>query len=161
MWVQVDRGVTLSEALLMHDNWLEKKGIKNTNFAVVTWTNWDCRVMLESECQFKKIQKPSYFNRYVLPCSVLLYLSFLFLYISFSTYFSFTVCIIRWINLKVPFHQLFGPARCNLKEAVEKTGLAWLGRPHCGLDDAKNTARLLTHLMHLGFEFSITNSLTW
>ncbi|KAJ4846290.1 hypothetical protein Tsubulata_008813, partial [Turnera subulata] len=36
-------------ALLRHDKWLEKKGIKNTNFAVVTWSNWDCRVMLESE----------------------------------------------------------------------------------------------------------------
>lgn len=61
--VQVDRGVTLSEALLRHDKWLEKKGIKNSNFAVVTWSNWDCRVMLESECRFKKIRKPPYFNR--------------------------------------------------------------------------------------------------
>ena len=60
---QVDRGVTLSEALLRHDKWLEKKGIKNANFAVVTWSDWDCRVMLESECRFKKIRKPPYFNR--------------------------------------------------------------------------------------------------
>ena len=55
--------MTLSEALLRHDKWLEEKGIKNTNFAVVTWSNWDCRVMLESECRFKKIRKPPYFNR--------------------------------------------------------------------------------------------------
>ncbi|XP_044512466.1 uncharacterized protein LOC123230343 isoform X2 [Mangifera indica] len=61
--IQVDRGVTLSEALLRHDKWLENKGIKNTNFAVVTWSNWDCRVMLESECRYKKIRKPPYFNR--------------------------------------------------------------------------------------------------
>jgi len=33
---------------------VEKKGIKNSNFTVVTWSNWDCRVMLESECRFKK-----------------------------------------------------------------------------------------------------------
>ncbi|KAL0397391.1 UNVERIFIED_CONTAM: ERI1 exoribonuclease 2 [Sesamum calycinum] len=104
--IQVDRGVTLSEALLRHDKWLEKKGIKNTNFAVVTWSNWDCRVMLESECRYKKIRKPPYFN--------------------------------RWINLRVPFHEVFGGVRCNLKEAVEKAGLAWQGRAHCGLDDAKN-----------------------
>lgn len=63
LYFQVDRGVTLSEALLRHDKWLENKGIKNTNFAVVTWSNWDCRVMLESECRFKKIWKPPYFNR--------------------------------------------------------------------------------------------------
>ncbi|XP_044512464.1 uncharacterized protein LOC123230343 isoform X1 [Mangifera indica] len=127
--IQVDRGVTLSEALLRHDKWLENKGIKNTNFAVVTWSNWDCRVMLESECRYKKIRKPPYFN--------------------------------RWINLKVPFREVFGGVRCNLREAVEMAGLAWQGRAHCGLDDAKNTARLLALLMHRGFKFSITNSLTW
>ncbi|XP_031252920.1 uncharacterized protein LOC116110848 [Pistacia vera] len=127
--IQVDRGVTLSEALLRHDKWLENKGIKNTNFAVVTWSNWDCRVMLESECRFKKIRKPPYFN--------------------------------RWINLKVPFREVFGGVRCNLKEAVEMAGLPWQGRAHCGLDDAKNTARLLALLMHRGFKFSITNSLMW
>jgi len=38
-------------------------------------------------------------------------------------------------------------------------GLVWQGRAHCGLDDAKNTARLLALLMHKGFKFSITNSL--
>lgn len=127
--LQVDRGVPLSEALLMHDKWLEDKGIKHTNFAVVTWSNWDCRVMLESECRFKRIRKPPYFN--------------------------------RWINLKVPFHEVFGGMRCNLKEAVQLAGLAWEGRAHCGLDDARNTARLLTHIMHRGFRFSITNSLMW
>lgn len=127
--IQVDRGVTLSEALLRHDKWLEKKGIKNTNFAVVTWSNWDCRVMLESECRFKKIRKPPYFN--------------------------------RWINLKVPFSEVFGGVRCNLKDAVQLAGLAWQGRAHCGLDDAKNTARLLALLMRWGFKFSITNSLMW
>lgn len=36
----------------------------------------------------------------------------------------------------------------------------WEGRAHCGLDDAKNTARLLTRLMHCGFRFTITDSLT-
>lgn len=127
--IQVDRGVTLSEALLRHDKWLEKKGIKNANFAVVTWSNWDCRVMLESECRFKKIRKPPYFN--------------------------------RWINLKVPFCEVFGGAKCNLKEAVQMAGLSWQGRPHCGLDDAKNTARLLAVMMHKGFKFSITNSLMY
>ncbi|CAN6443320.1 unnamed protein product [Victoria cruziana] len=127
--IQVDRGVPLSEALLMHDKWLEDNGIKHTNFAVVTWSNWDCRVMLESECRFKRIRKPPYFN--------------------------------RWINLRVPFHEVFGDVRCNLKEAVQLAGLAWEGRAHCGLDDARNTARLLTNLMRRGLRFSITDSLVW
>lgn len=80
--IQVDRGVTLSEALLRHDKWLEKKGIKNANFVVVTWSSWDCRVMLESECRFKKIRKPPYFN--------------------------------RWINLRIPFSEVFNDVKGNL-----------------------------------------------
>lgn len=54
---------------------------------------------------------------------------------------------------------MFGGVRCNLKEAIQHAGLAWEGRAHCGLDDAMNTARLLAHLMHHGFKFTITNSL--
>ncbi|KAK1278222.1 hypothetical protein QJS04_geneDACA003587 [Acorus gramineus] len=128
-YCQVDRGVPLSEALLMHDKWLEERGVKHTKFAVVTWSDWDCNVMLESECKYKRIRKPPYFN--------------------------------RWINLRVPFQEVYGNIRCNLKEAVEMAGLTWEGRPHCGLDDARNTARLLTLLMLNGFRFSITKSLPW
>lgn len=124
---QVDNGVSLSEAILRHDEWLENLGIKKTNFAVVTWSNWDCGVMLESECRYKKITKPSYFN--------------------------------RWINLRVPFHQVFGRAKCTLKHAIEIAGLNWTGRAHCGLDDATNTARLLSLLLHAGANLSITDSL--
>ncbi|KAI5669054.1 hypothetical protein M9H77_18907 [Catharanthus roseus] len=126
--IQVDAGVTLNEALVMFDEWLEKNGIKKTNFAVVTWGDWDCRVMLESECQYKKIRKPSYFN--------------------------------KWINLKVSFREVFGNFRCDLKQGIEIAGLNWLGRPHCGLDDATNTAHLLVRLIQMGFKFSITESLT-
>lgn len=64
-----------------------------------------------------------------------------------------------WINLKVPFQEMFGGGRCNLKDAVQLAGLTWEGRPHCGLDDARNTARLLSAIMRRGFRFSITNSL--
>lgn len=63
--------------------------------------------------------------------------------------------------MKVPFHEVYGDVRCNLKEAVQLAGLTWEGRAHCGLDDARNTARLLALMMHRGFKFSITNSLVW
>ncbi|KAK7843341.1 3'-5' exoribonuclease 1 [Quercus suber] len=62
-----------------------------------------------------------------------------------------------WINLRVPYHEVFGAVKCNLKEAIQLTGLVWEGRAHCGLDDAKNTARLLANLMHHGLRFAITD----
>lgn len=61
----------LNKALFMHDKWLEQLGIKDSKFAVVTWSDWDCRVMLESECRFKKILKPTYFNQYVCDCDTI------------------------------------------------------------------------------------------
>eukprot|EP00899_Mesostigma_viride_P004344 jgi/Mesvir1/13910/Mv16033-RA.2 len=34
-------------------------------FAVVTWTDWDCKIMLEMECKWRRIRKPAYFDRWV------------------------------------------------------------------------------------------------
>lgn len=64
-WIsQVDNGVTLFDALVAHHGWLCNNGLVN-NFAVVTWTDWDCKVMLEKECRLKNIPKPAYFDRYI------------------------------------------------------------------------------------------------
>ncbi|KAF6174028.1 hypothetical protein GIB67_039979 [Kingdonia uniflora] len=65
----------------------------------------------------------------------------------------------RWINFKVPFNDVFGGVHCNLKETVQLVGISWEGCPHCGLDYASNTARLLSNLMSRGFRLSISNSM--
>ncbi|CAN6197671.1 unnamed protein product [Urochloa humidicola] len=124
---QVDVGVDLAQALAMHDAWLTAAGAAKNRLAVVAWGDWDCRTMLEFECNFKGIAKPAYFD--------------------------------RWVNLRVPFEAAFGPGRRNLQEAVREAGLQWDGRLHCGLDDARNTARLLLELMRRGVAISITASL--
>lgn len=124
---QVDNGIALVEALDMHDKWLEEKGVKEMNFAVLIWSDWDCKVMLDSECRWKGLKKPTYFN--------------------------------RWINLKLLFQNAFMGRKCNLKKAVELAGLEWTGRAHCGLDDAKNTARLALELMRRGTILTFTGSL--
>ncbi len=49
--VQLDHGVSLKKALEMDDLWLEESGVKNTQFVIVTWSDWDCKVMLEMECE--------------------------------------------------------------------------------------------------------------
>ena len=60
---QVDAGVPLQVALSQHDTWLQERGVAAHDFAVVTWSDWDLKVMLESECKWRHIQKPLYFNR--------------------------------------------------------------------------------------------------
>ncbi|XBI63532.1 ERI1 exoribonuclease 2-like [Triticum dicoccoides] len=129
----VDGGVDLGDALWLHDAWLKAATAgagnkRRVRLAVVTWGDWDCRTMLEFECRFKGIEKPSYFD--------------------------------QWINLRVPFQAAFGGGgRVNLQEAVRAAGLDWEGRLHCGLDDARNTARLLAELMRRGVKITITGSL--
>ncbi|KAM3348463.1 hypothetical protein ACQJBY_022004 [Aegilops geniculata] len=129
----VDGGVDLGEALWLHDAWLKAATAgagnkRSVRLAVVTWGDWDCRTMLEFECRFKGIEKPSYID--------------------------------QWINLRVPFQAaLGGGGRVNLQEAVRAAGLDWEGRLHCGLDDARNTARLLAELMRRGVKITITGSL--
>ncbi|WOL16379.1 ERI1 exoribonuclease 2-like [Canna indica] len=126
----------------MHDKWLEEKGIKQKNFVVVTWGDWDCRTMLESECKFINIRKPAYFN------------SFFFL----SNLIGLNTPDQRMLLPHPVF--LYNPSlNCGLKDAIELAGLTWVGRPHCGLDDARNTAHLLVYLMHSKTLF-ITYSLT-
>ncbi|XP_002960949.2 3'-5' exoribonuclease 1 [Selaginella moellendorffii] len=62
---QVDNGMALAEALVKHDKWLEDKGVKSKRFGVITWTDWDCKVMLDFECRLKGLTKPSYFNKWI------------------------------------------------------------------------------------------------
>nr|CAB3456546.1 unnamed protein product [Digitaria exilis] len=62
---QVDGGVDLATALGMHDAWLASAGAAKNRLAVVTWGDWDCKTMLESECSFKCINKPRYFDQWV------------------------------------------------------------------------------------------------
>jgi ERI1 exoribonuclease 2 len=127
----VDGGVDLGEALWLHHRWLQAAtsgGRKGGSLAVVTWGDWDCRTMLESECVFKGIAKPAYFD--------------------------------RWVNLRIPFQAVLGGGgRATLQEAVRAAGLQWEGRLHCGLDDARNTARLLVEIMRRGAKIAITGSL--
>lgn len=66
-FLQVDNGVLLGKALKMLDAWLEENEVKSKRFVVATWSDWDCRTMLDSECLYKGLQKPLYFNRSLLP----------------------------------------------------------------------------------------------
>uniref|UniRef100_A0A453EKU3 Exonuclease domain-containing protein n=1 Tax=Aegilops tauschii subsp. strangulata TaxID=200361 RepID=A0A453EKU3_AEGTS len=66
----VDGGVDLGEALWLHDAWLKAATAgagnkRSVRLAVVTWGDWDCRTMLEFECRFKGIEKPSYFDQWI------------------------------------------------------------------------------------------------
>jgi inhibitor of KinA sporulation pathway (predicted exonuclease) len=66
---QVDAGVPLAAALEAHTAFLRAHGLLHgageaPRFAVATWSEWDCKVMLESETRWRRIQPPDHFRRH-------------------------------------------------------------------------------------------------
>jgi inhibitor of KinA sporulation pathway (predicted exonuclease) len=59
------------------------------------------------------------------------------------------------LNVKTLLAVTLGlPCEVNLETALEKVGIKFLGRPHCGKDDAHNLARLLSILLERGRQHS-------
>ncbi|CAH8468940.1 unnamed protein product [Heterobilharzia americana] len=121
---------TLAVVLKKFEHWLRKtketlgcsfKGQQTTTAIFVTWTDWDISTCLWDECRRKKLPLPG--------------------------------DMLSRIDLKAIFQQWLGSHkvgqkwRGGLKDALHLIGLRFEGRPHRGIDDAKNTARLLLHLL--------------
>ncbi|TPP66064.1 ERI1 exoribonuclease [Fasciola gigantica] len=120
----------LSTVLTDFDRWLKAKKQQlgccfrpqNTSTAIfVTWTDWDISQCLWNECKRKKLPVPSdMLNR-----------------IDLKALFK------QWLTSENPQRKWSG----GLVDALGAVGLKFEGRPHCGMDDAKNTARLLFHIL--------------
>lgn len=54
----------------------------------------------------------------------------------------------KWLNIRKAFRSYYKlKMNCNLKAMLETLGMEFEGRPHCGLDDARNIARILLTLI--------------
>eukprot|EP01025_Chloroclados_australasicus_P002719 TRINITY_DN10623_c0_g1_i4.p1 TRINITY_DN10623_c0_g1~~TRINITY_DN10623_c0_g1_i4.p1 ORF type:complete len:267 (-),score=17.28 TRINITY_DN10623_c0_g1_i4:206-1006(-) len=64
----VDNAQLLNVVLQQHEEWLKENqliGEQKRNFVPVTWSDWDLKVQLHQECEWREIQKASYFNRWI------------------------------------------------------------------------------------------------
>uniref|UniRef100_T1J0Y4 3'-5' exoribonuclease 1 n=1 Tax=Strigamia maritima TaxID=126957 RepID=T1J0Y4_STRMM len=61
----------------------------------------------------------------------------------------------KWVNIRKIFTCFYQSKRLNLKQMLEFLGLAFEGRPHCGLDDARNIGRIVLHLLNDGANIRI------
>lgn len=67
----------------------------------------------------------------------------------------------RWLNIRKAFRNYYKKKmHYNLKAMLETLGLEFEGRPHCGLDDARNIARILLVLMDEHAPLHINERLT-
>ncbi|TGZ66900.1 hypothetical protein CRM22_005071 [Opisthorchis felineus] len=127
---RVKKADDLSVVLKEFDLWLKQKKeqlccrFRPTDVATaifVTWTDWDIGTCLWNECRRKKLPLPN--------------------------------DLLNRIDMKAIFQQWLGSSQAKqrwhggLSDALRLVGLTFEGRPHCGIDDARNTALLLRHLL--------------
>nr|CAB3243447.1 3'-5' exoribonuclease 1-like [Phallusia mammillata] len=65
----------------------------------------------------------------------------------------------KWINLKKVFGNFYGLRRPRILDMLQNIGLEFEGRPHCGLDDATNIAKIVLRLLEDGAEFQVNERL--
>jgi len=63
----------------------------------------------------------------------------------------------RWVDLRRTFCEAFGPPRCGVTRMLERRGLKFEGRPHSGIDDARNIARIAAEILRAGHELTPAN----
>ncbi|EDS36355.1 3' histone mRNA exonuclease 1 [Culex quinquefasciatus] len=68
-------------------------------------------------------------------------------------------CFDQWIDVRAIYMKFYQHRPLNFGEALDKRGLGFEGRPHSGLDDSKNLARLITRMCKDGANFVITKDL--
>ncbi|CAE7261181.1 ERI1, partial [Symbiodinium sp. KB8] len=65
--------------------------------------------------------------------------------------FGFRGCWHSYVNVRRQFANAFGSGReCSLQEMLSCRGMSFDGRPHCGLHDSRNIARLVVDLLREG-----------
>lgn len=65
----------------------------------------------------------------------------------------------KWIDIRKMFSNHLGVKRCGIQKMLAYFNYEFEGQQHCGLDDAKNIARILLRLTNDGCEIKINSRL--
>lgn len=66
----------------------------------------------------------------------------------------------QWVDVRAIYREWYKYRPCNFSDALSHVGLAFEGRAHSGIDDAKNLGALMYKMAIDGALFSITKDLT-
>jgi inhibitor of KinA sporulation pathway (predicted exonuclease) len=65
----------------------------------------------------------------------------------------FPSCAKHWIDARAAFAEWHQIKQLNVQKMLEWSGMEFEGRPHSGIDDTRNIARIVTHLLSQGCAF--------
>jgi inhibitor of KinA sporulation pathway (predicted exonuclease) len=132
----VDAGTTFAGAFRQILAWLRTCGLdpdRPTNFAVVTCGDWDLDSMLPR--QIRLLQSRGHRVPSKAPA-----------------------CFRQWINIQRSFQQWYGCKAGGLKRMLSTLHLSLDGRHHSGLDDCRNTAKIVVRLLRDGAPLTLTRT---
>lgn len=137
----VDKGISLQEALGLHEEWLTENDLvpwqpnenngnsdsKNKTFLYLTCGDWDLETCLPRQLQYHSMKVPSHFK--------------------------------AWINVKTAFKERHGTKMKGMRMLLNHFGLEMEGRHHSGIDDCHNIARACQSMLAEGWVPSVTSVL--
>jgi inhibitor of KinA sporulation pathway (predicted exonuclease) len=136
----VDAGMTFEEAMRSNCAWLRANHLDPNNpnrpdarFAVVTCGNWDLESMLPR--QLALLQRLGHRVPQKPPA-----------------------CYHQWINVQQAFRACYGHKGGGMKNMLRLLGIPLTGRHHSGLDDCRNTAKIVVRLLQDGWALPLTTT---
>ncbi|KAL5738152.1 hypothetical protein ACOSP7_030913 [Xanthoceras sorbifolium] len=113
--------------LIQHCLWEKELGSCLNRAAFVTCGNWDLKTKIPSQCKVSKIKLPPYF--------------------------------MEWINVKDVFYNFYKTKKSEasgMRSMMNNCNIRMSGSHHLGIDDTKNIARVLQHMLADGALMRIT-----
>ncbi|XP_023573431.1 3'-5' exoribonuclease 1 isoform X2 [Octodon degus] len=127
---QVDGADTFPEVLKKVIDWMKLKELGTKyKYCILTDGSWDMSKFLNIQCQLSRLKYPSFAK--------------------------------KWINIRKSYGNFYKVPRSQTKLTImlEKLGMDYDGRPHSGLDDSKNIARIAVRMLQDGCELRINEKM--
>lgn len=122
----VDEADTFPGVLTRVVQWLQEKELGTKyKYAILTDGSWDMSKFLNIQCRVSRIRYPGFAR--------------------------------KWINIRKSYGNFYKVPRTHTKLSImlEKLGLKYEGRPHSGLDDSRNIARIALRMLQDGCQLRV------
>lgn len=127
---QVDRADTFPQVLKKVIDWMKLKELGTKyKYSILTDGSWDMSKFLNLQCQLSRLKYPPFAK--------------------------------KWINIRKSYGNFYKVPRSQTKLTImlEKLGMDYDGRPHSGLDDSKNIARIAVRMLQDGCELRVNEKM--
>ncbi|XP_042305336.1 3'-5' exoribonuclease 1 isoform X1 [Sceloporus undulatus] len=126
----VDQADEFPKVLRSAIDWMKQKELGSRySYAILTDGSWDMSKFLNIQCRVNRLRYPTFAK--------------------------------KWINIRKSYGNFYKIPRnqTKLSTMLEKLGMDYDGRPHSGLDDSKNIARIAIRMLQDGCELRVNEKL--